>query len=280
MAKLLPELEKIYYRSSHRPWEDSYGMVRLTPHSWYVGDTWLGVVLIETNDGIVMIDSGIQGQMWLIFESIRKLGYNPETDIKLVLLSHAHADHCSGMALLQHYSHPVVYMSPYEKDWPHDPEQFARIPQYVDIVEPFDYDFLYDYKTPIEHGGFTFTVLHTPGHTPGTSSIFYEDRDEDGTVYRVGLHGGMGVNTMVDGCFATKEQAEKERGAFRAMMEGLKGMPVDITITNHAGNIRMSERMGEDKTDFRPFVDPTFWDAHIDRILDQLTAIEKETCFK
>ena len=184
------------------------------------------------------------------------------------------------LSTYQHLKHPVIYMSPYEKDWPYDPEQFARIPQYVDVMEPFDYDHLYDYKTPIEHGGFTFTVLHTPGHTPGTSSIFYEDRDADGKVYRVGLHGGMGVNTMVDECFATKEEAERERGAFRAMMEGLKGMPIDITITNHAGNIRMSERMGEDKTDFRPFVDPAFWDAHIDRILDQLTKIEEETCFK
>ena len=63
-------------------------------------------------------------------------------------------------------------------------------------------------------------------------------------------------------------------------MEGFEILPIDITITNHAEKIRMSERMGEDKTDFRPFVDPAFWDAHIDRILDQLTAIEKETCFK
>ncbi|MBQ6799377.1 MAG: MBL fold metallo-hydrolase [Oscillospiraceae bacterium] len=280
MAKILPALSEIYYRSSHRPWEDSYGMVRMTPHSWYVGDTWLGVVLIETNDGIVMIDSGIHGQMWLIFESLRKLGYDPQKDIKLVLLSHAHPDHCSGMALLQNYAHPVVYMSPFEKDWSWDMSYHTRVPERVDIVQPFTYDYLYDYKTPIEHGGFTFKVLHTPGHTPGTSSIFFEDHDDEGNVYRVGLHGGMGTNTMVDSNFTTGEEAERERKAFRAMMEGLKGMPIDITITNHAGNIKMSERMGEDKTDWRPFVDPAFWDAHIDVILAQLDQIEEETCFR
>ena len=63
-------------------------------------------------------------------------------------------------------------------------------------------------------------------------------------------------------------------------MEGFEFLPIDITITNHAEKIRMSERRGADKTDWRPFLDSSFWNARIDRILDQLTAIEKETCFK
>lgn len=272
-----------YYRqASLRPWETSTGLVRLSPHCWYVGQQWVGVILIETmnKDGIIMIDSGIRGQMWQIFECIRKLGYDPEKDIQLCMLSHAHLDHCSGMSLLLNYSHPVMYMSPYEVDWLTDPsiwERYSPIDEYV----PFQPDRLYDYKTPITWGGFTFDVKHTPGHTPGTSSYFFDDTDEDGTVYRVGLHGGMGINTLTDVNYGDSEaaRARQERADFRRMMESLMDLPVDITISNHGPNIDLMERMGEDRTDFRPFVDPAYWAMHLRRQLKGLDGVEAESKF-
>jgi len=280
MAMTHEEIMGRYRRSNHRSWEDSYGMVRLTPHSYYVGDSWVGVILIETNDGVVMIDSGIQGQMWLIFESVRKLGYDPEKDMKLCLLSHAHSDHCSGMALLQHYAHPVVYMSEYEKDWPNDPDRYADIPPDVDHVEPFTVDRFYEYGKPIEHGGFCFLPVHTPGHTPGTTSFFYQDTDADGSEYSIGFHGGMGLNTLLDSCFTCREDAQRERRNYRFHMEKLLDVPVDITITNHAGNIRMAQRMGADKRDFRPFVDAGYWKKHLTAKLEQLSQIEGKSIFR
>ena len=59
MAISHDQIMERYRKSNHRPWEDSCGMVRLAPHTYYVGDSWVGVLLIETQDGIVMIDSGI-----------------------------------------------------------------------------------------------------------------------------------------------------------------------------------------------------------------------------
>ena len=282
MSKVFnPEVAKDYLRANRRPWETASGMVRMSPHSWYVGEAWVGVVLIETHDGIVMIDSGISGNMWQIFESIRKLGYDPEKDIKLCLLSHAHLDHCSGMALLQHYSHPVMYMSPFETHWLEDPASFyGHYPPEIDNFVPFQVDRVYDYKTPIEHGGVTFTVLHTPGHTEGTSSIFFDDKDEaDGTVYHVALHGGMGLNYMGDACFTNAEDAAAARGSYRSMMERLLGLPVDITITNHAPNIELFERMGDERNDFHRLVDPAYWDMHIVRYLKKLDELEANSIF-
>ena len=272
-----------YYRdASLYPWKTATGLVRLAPHCWYVGQEWVGVILIESmnKDGIIMIDSGIRGQMWQIFECIRKLGYDPEKDIKLCMLSHAHLDHCSGMPLLLHYSHPVMYMSPYEVDWLTDPSRWAHYSP-IDEYVPFEPDRLYDYKTPIECGGFTFRVLHTPGHTPGTSSYFFEDRDDDGTVYRVGLHGGMGINTLTDVNYRDDEgdRARKERSDFRKMMESLMPIPVDITISNHGPNIELMERMGEDKTDFHRFVDPGYWKMHLCRQLKGLDDMEASSKF-
>ena len=44
-------------------------------------------------------------------------------------------------------------------------------------------------------------------------------------------------------------------------MEGFEFLPIDITITNHAEKIWMSEHRGTDKTDWRPFLDSSFWNA-------------------
>jgi len=275
MAMTQEQIMARYYQANHRPWEDSLGMVRLAPHTYYVGDNWVGVLLIETEDGLVMIDSGIKGQMWMIFESVRKLGYDPEKDIKLCLLSHAHADHCSGMALLKAYSNPVIYMSELEKDWPRDPVQLGRIPASVDSVEPFEADRFYVYDTPIEHGGFSFLPVYTPGHTPGTTSFFYEDGG-----YRVGFHGGMGMNTLFDNCFSCREDALRERGIYRTHMEKLLDIPVDITVTNHGSNIRLSQRVGADRMDFQPFVDRHFWKAHLVSKLEKLSQMESESIYK
>jgi len=269
-----------YYRSSHRPWEASFGMVRVAPHCWYVGDEWLGVVLIESGDGIIMIDSGIRGQMWLIFESIRKLGYDPEKDIKLCLISHAHADHTSGIGILQNYAHPVVHMSEEEKHWADDPERYLTTPREVDIVPPYTADHYYDYKTPIVHGNFSIEVVFTPGHSPGTSSFFFDDVDEDGTIYRVGLHGGMGVNVLTDDRIKDKEEAISLRRAHRKNLEAIRSRKVDITITNHGMNICMKERLPEDKNDFKPFVDPTYWEKHVDKVLAELDEIERNTVYR
>ena len=280
MGVFTGELLKLYERASRRPWEASYGMVRVSPHSWYVGEEWVGVILVETGRGLVMLDSGINGQRPYIFEAVRKLGYDPEKDIRLCLLSHAHADHCSGMPLLQAYAKPQVWMSEPEKDWAARPEQYNDVPAAVDVLLPFRPDAFYDYASPIKHGGFSFTVLHTPGHTPGTSSFLYEDRDADGTVYRVGMHGGMGLNTLYDECFGSAGEAEEARRVYREANARLLEIPVDITISNHGQNIHMKEKLGKDKTDFRPFIDPGFWKRHIREKLDALDRLERESRFR
>lgn len=258
-----------YRRSLTCGWRDGCGLVRMSPHSYYVGDSWVGVVLILTEEGIVMIDSGITGQMWMIFEAIRRLGYDPERDIKLCLLSHAHCDHCSGMALLQNYAKPLVYMSEQEKDWPGKKPCYAGLPETLDPVIPFAADRFYD-GSPVVHGGLTIETVHTPGHSPGTTSFFFRDTADDGTIYRVGLHGGLGLNTLEDSFFESIGQARKAREIYKQSQQALLELPVDITISNHGGNIALMDKRGLDPMDYSRFVDPGLWRSHIAAKLRQL----------
>ena len=45
-------------------------------------------------------------------------------------------------------------------------------------------------------GSTRITCLHTPGHTEGTMSYFFDVTDENGRTLRVGTHGGVGMNSM------------------------------------------------------------------------------------
>ncbi len=279
MPNMKQPLYDWYTKASHRSWEDATGPVRVSPHSWFVGQTWVGVILIETGEGLMIIDSGICGQMWQIFEAIRKIGYDPERDVKLCLLSHCHIDHFSGMQHLQHYCHPIVYMSEIEKDWPtsaalHDTEG-------ADYYLPFQPDRYYDYKKPIELGRIKIQPVLTPGHTPGTTSFFFEDTDEEtGKTYLVGLHGGLGLNTFGDDDFLCAEEAFAARDAFRAMLLDMRQKKVDISITNHPMNICFKEHMGEDKNDYRSFIDPTVWTKQFDDKLAELDILERQSRYQ
>lgn len=258
---------------------DKLELFRLSPHSYYVGDHWVGVILITTDDGIVMLDSGITGHMDFIYACIQKLGYDPQKDIKLCLLSHCHSDHCSGMARLQREAAPIVYMSALECAWPGTPDCYAGLPADIDPVEPFRADRFYTYDAPICHGEFAFRAVHTPGHTPGTTSFFYTDTATDGTVYRVGFHGGMGINTLQDRCFCDVKQAHRAREDYRQSMERLLKESVDITISNHGGNMALLERVGKDSMDYRPFIASGFWRTHIEKKLSVFTQMVHSSYF-
>lgn len=271
------EIAQVYKQASMQPWESGFETIRVAPNCWYIGGSWVSVTVIATSAGLAIIDAGLRGQTFLLFEAIRKLGYDPQRDIKLCLLTHAHLDHCSGMANFQNYAHPVMYMSPYEKDWPAHPEKYYQdVSEDIDQFVPYKVDRLYDYKTPIVLGDHSFRVLHTPGHTVGCSSIFFEDVDETtGKAYNVGLHGGLGLDGLRDILHNDSGEAATVRENFRAQLVALRDIPVDICIANHPQYIDMESVLTEDHTDYTPFVDPTAWKAQLDRKIAELDAIER-----
>ena len=51
--------------------------------------------LIDTGDGLILIDTAYPQTVYLLLESIRRLGFGP-ADIRYLLNCHAHYDHCGG----------------------------------------------------------------------------------------------------------------------------------------------------------------------------------------
>lgn len=71
--------------------------LRIVGNLYYVGTYDLGVYLITTSAGNILINTGINDSVPAIRSNIEKLGFK-FSDIKLLLATHGHWDHVAGMA--------------------------------------------------------------------------------------------------------------------------------------------------------------------------------------
>ena len=107
VAALLPTLAV----AAPKNWSEPQEPAHIHGNTYYVGTAGLSSVLIHTDAGLILLDATLDSSAPLIEASIRKLGFKVD-DIKLILNSHAHADHAGAIAALQRDSGAVVVASP------------------------------------------------------------------------------------------------------------------------------------------------------------------------
>ena len=92
--------------------------------------------------------------------------------IEKIVLTHAHADHIAGLAeALERFPNVPMLIHEAELDFPADPvlnlSQFISQP----VVAPNPTETL-SHGDTLELDGLTFTVRHTPGHSPGGITLY------------------------------------------------------------------------------------------------------------
>src|SRR5579862_9583753 len=81
-------------------WSEPFPPHRMIGNVYYVGSRGLASYLITTPAGHILINSNLKTSVPLIRESIEKLGFH-FSDVKILLISHAHWDHCAGSATVK-----------------------------------------------------------------------------------------------------------------------------------------------------------------------------------
>lgn len=202
----------------NKPYEGRMKPFRIIGNVYFVGTYQASSHLIDTGEGLILIDTGYANTLYLLLESIWELGFKP-WDIKYIVHSHYHGDHTAGTECLAELSGAKTVIGE------HDKEPLLKAGYFVPDITVADGETL-------TLGNTTLRFLHTPGHTVGTVSIFF-DTEEDGKTYRVGTFGGAGANTLVSshpgfypGC----------RDAYLASIERLLEEKVDVFIGNHCWN--------------------------------------------
>jgi metallo-beta-lactamase class B len=131
---------------------------KLFDNLYYVGRTDVGAWIIETSDGLVLIDTLYTpaDAEQIIASGMRELGLDP-AQIKVVFVTHFHGDHAGGAPYFQEQGARVMLS---EADW----SQLGGAPAATNIA--------HDGET-IMVGDTPFTVVLTPGHTPGAISLIF-----------------------------------------------------------------------------------------------------------
>ena len=189
---------------------------------YYVGMGWVGSWAIVAKDGSIVLidtlDSEANADEYIV-GGLKKLGLDP-ANIKLIILTHNHADHTSGVNMLRaRYHMPVIAA---DEEWKIMEE---RAPGGERLVNPPKRDLtLVDGQT-VTVGGTPFTLIKTPGHTPGSTSVIFPSSD----------HGKKHLVALVGGVTAQPNIASQQMA-----LDGLKNLvayakkhPIDVELVDH-----------------------------------------------
>jgi metallo-beta-lactamase class B len=251
-----------------------------TPHHvignvYYVGSSGLASYLITTPNGHILINSNLESSVPQIQESVEKLGFK-FADIKILLISHAHFDHCAGSAKIKELSGakymvmdadvPVVE-SGGKKDF-----QYGSVPE--DLYPATKVDRVLHDGDKVELGGTVLVAHKTAGHTRGCTTWTMKATGIDGAgvagqLYDVVIVGSPNVNPGYK--LAGNPSYPGIAADYEHAFEVWKGLKCEVFLGAHGAYYGMAEKFPRMKDGANPFVDPQGYKAYI---------AERETAFR
>ena len=220
---------------------------RMIGNIYFIGTKEASCHLIDTGDGLILIDTGYEESAQTILESMNTLGFNI-ADVKYILHSHGHGDHTAATAAL-------LKLAP-------DAKTFLSFKD-IKYISGFTPDFDIKEGDVIKLGNTEIKCLFTPGHTEGSVSFFL-DVTEDGELYRAAMFGGAGVNQLRRAYMNRRDVPYLCRGLFFDSVERLLGERVDVMIGNHTWQNKTLQKYEKMATaEKNPFIKPNEWGVYL-----------------
>ena len=196
---------------------------RVFDNLYYLGQSEYSAWAVTTSDGIIVVDAlfdySVEDE---IVNGLTKLGLDP-TNIKYVLVSHAHSDHAGGARLLQDRFGARVIMS--AADWDLIGRNTQSWPKPKRDMVATD-------GQRLTLGDTTLTMYLTPGHTPGTISTLIPVKDQ-GRAHLAAEWGGTGFNFTITPEKPRRFWFETYANSAEHFRDAVTRSGADVLIANH-----------------------------------------------
>lgn len=243
---------------SAQPWLGYMPPFKLWGNLYFVGTGPASTHIIDTGDGLIMLDSGYQHSLYLVLQNMHSVGLDP-MDIRYIVHTHGHIDHCGATRALVEMTGAKTFLGEADRDYVNGTLDLSWAKELDVHLEVFEPDVLLRDGDRISLGNTTLKAVATPGHTPGAMSYLFEVYSGSRTL-TAGLHGGAGTNSMTREFLDRYGLSYDCRKDFFASMDRLKELPVDIYLGNHANQNQTKEKYQKLLAgDENAFVDKDGW---------------------
>ena len=249
------------FAQSNSTWSEPFPPHRIVDNVYYVGTHGLASYLVTTPQGHILINSNLDNTVPMIKASVEKLGFR-FNDVKILLISHAHWDHCAGSFRVKELT-GAKYMV-MDADVPEIEAGGKGNFQYGNtassLYKPVKVDRVLHDGDEVKLGDAVLTARLTPGHTKGCTTWTMKATDR-GKPYNVVIVGSPNVNAgykLVNNKLYPQIADDYERG-FRV----LKAHACDVFLGAHGEYYELDKkypRLKEGQPN--PFIDPEGYKAY------------------
>ena len=248
---------------SQDDWTQPFPAFRIAGNLYYVGSRGLASYLITTPEGHILINSNLEANVPMIRTSMESLGFK-FNDIKILLISHAHWDHCAGSAMIKQLTGAKYMVMEGDVDVVESGGktdfQYGNDP--TTLFPPAKVDRVLRDGDEVKLGDATLTARLTPGHTKGCTT--WTMKVNDGSKSRdVVIIGSPNVNPgykLVGGTVYPRITEDYEQ-TFRV----LKSSPVDYFLGAHGSYFDLEKKYAQLKAGASTvFIDPAGYKNYVE----------------
>ena len=196
-------------------------------------------LVVEADGSLTLVDAGMQGDGKKVLEYITTKMMRKPFDVKTIVLTHCHVDHVRGAAALKAATGAKVAVHEADADFVSGKARYpppgGAMGLLFRLMSPFFHATSVepDLRLKENDGVGRLTVLHTPGHTPGSISLY----DKEGKVLFVGDAARFLKGKLV----GPPSRFTPDIGQAKASIERLSKLDFEVLLSGHGEPLRSKD---------------------------------------